>query len=180
MKMRRRIRALEDLLAQLGSKDFDTREFALFQLGLILDRSNLAEGDELATRNLSREHLRLRLPRDAQALVAEQLSQLALRSKESRASALWTMGKVDGAALFGQLLALISAFGKQLKDEEAYQACRALNKCLETGDDFSHSNRKSLRDGNLGTILERWRLGSDKRLQLTASKAIAAIEGLDD
>ena len=173
------MRALEDLLARLASNDFDQREYALFQLGLILDWNNLEEGDELAARALSREQLRLRLSSDEQEMVADHLSQLALRSKESRASALWTLGKVEGAVLLGPLLALIKSIGEQLSDEAAYQACCALGKCLETGDSISASIRPSLRDAKLKTILDRWRQSGDKRLQMTAGRAIAMIKQLD-
>ena len=169
------MRALEDLLARLASNDFDQREYALFQLGLILDWNNLEEGDELAARALSREQLRLRLSSDEQEMVADHLSQLALRSKESRASALWTLGKVEGAVLLGPLLALIESIGEQLSDEAAYQACCALGKCLTEGPPF----RASLRDAKLKTILDRWRQSGDKRLQMTAGRAIAMIKQLD-
>ncbi len=173
------MRALEDVLARLASNDFDQREYALFQLGLILDWSNLEEGDELAARVLSREQLRLRLSSVEQEMVADHLSQLALWSKESQASTLWTLGKVEGAALLGPLLALIKAIGEQLSDEAAYQACCALGKCLETGDSSSAPVRASLRDAKLKTILHRWCQGGDKRLQMTAGRAIAMLKHLD-
>ncbi|MCY4019898.1 MAG: hypothetical protein OXG39_10875 [Chloroflexi bacterium] len=179
MKRRRRMRALEDLLRQLDANDFDEREYALFQLGLILDRSNLEEGDELAARSLSREQLRLRLSRQEQKMVAEDLSGLALRVKEGRASAIWTLGKVERVALMGPLLALIETVGEQLADEAAYQACCALGKCLEKEDGISVPVHASLRDAKLKTILDRWRRGGDRRLELSASKAIAMIEQLD-
>lgn len=184
MKRRRRLRALEDLLARSASNDFDQREYALFQLGLILDRSNIEELDELADRALSRELLRLRLSSDEQAMVAERLSQLVLHMAESRASAIWTLGKVDGAALLGPLLALVEAIGEQLSDEAAYQACRALGKCLEqcleNVDGISTPVHSSLRDAKLKTILDRWRQSGDNRLQRTAASAIAMIKQLDD
>lgn len=179
MKKRRRMRALEDLFTRLTSNDFDEREYALFQIGLILDRSNLAEGDELAARTLLREQLRLRLSSDEQEMVADHLSQLALRFKDSRASALWTLGKVEGAVLLEPLLALIESIGEQLSDEAAYQACCALGKCLENRDSICASVRASLRDAKLKTILYRWRQGGDKRLQVTASRALAMIKQLD-
>ncbi|MDE2856220.1 MAG: hypothetical protein OXN94_00075 [Chloroflexota bacterium] len=178
MKRRRRLRALEDLLTRAASNDFDQREYALFQLGLILDRSNLEEGDELAARALSREQLRLRLSSGEQEMVAERLSQLAIRLKESRASVIWTLGKVDGVVLLGPLLALIDAIGEQLSNEAAYQACCALGKCLEKEDGVSAAVRASLGDARLKTILDRWRQGGDKRLQMTAGRALALIEQL--
>ena len=178
MKKRRRLRALEVLLSQLESNDFDKREYALFQLGLLLDHSNLAEGDELAARALSREHLRLRLSRDEQELLANQLSQLALRSQESRASAIWTLSKVEAGSLLDPILTLIESLGEQLSDEAAHQACRALSKCLEEGDNLSAPVRARLRDAKLKTLLDRWRGSGDKRLQRTASRAIAEIEQL--
>lgn len=179
MKRQGRMRALEDLLGQLSSNDFDEREYALFQLGLILDRSNLEADDELAARSLSREQLRLRLSSDEQQMVAEDLSQLALRLSESRASAVWTLGKVEGVVLLGPLLALIEATGEQLSDEAAYQACCALRKCLEKGDSISLPVRARLRAAKLKTILDRWRQRGDKRLQNSAGRANAMIEQLD-
>lgn len=178
MKKRRRLRALEDLLSQLDSNDFDKREFALFQLGLMLDRSSPAADAELAERALSREHLRLRLSSDEQATVAAKLSQLALRSKESSASAIWTLSKVEAGVLLGPLLALIETLGEQLADEASYQACRALCKCLKEGVNLSAPMRARLRHAQLESILDRWRDSGDKRLQRTAGRALAMIEQL--
>lgn len=179
MKKRRRMQALEDLLTQLASNDVDEREYALFQLGLVLDRSNPEADDELAARTLSREQLRLRLSSDEQIIVADHLSRLALWSKASRASAVWTLGKVEGAVLLGPLLALIKSTGEQLSDEAAYQSCFALCKCLENLDGISPPMRASLRDANLKIILDRWRHNDDKRLKMTANRAKALIERLD-
>ncbi|MCY4536857.1 MAG: hypothetical protein OXE52_01360 [Chloroflexi bacterium] len=179
MKKRRRMRALEDLLTQLASNDVDEREYALFKLGLVLDRSNPEAVDELAAHALSREQLRLRLSSDEQIIVTDHLSRLALRSKVSRASAIWTLGKVEGAVLLGPLLALIKSTGEQLSDEAAYQSCCALCKCLDILDGISPPLRASLRDANLKTILDRWRHGDDKRLKMTASKAKTMLKQLD-
>ena len=81
--------------------------------------------------------------------------------------------------LLGPLLALIEAIGEQLSDEAAYQACCALCKCLEKEDGISVSVHASPRDAKLKTILDRWRRGGDKRLELSASRAIAMIKQLD-
>ena len=178
MKKSRRLRALGDLLSQLDSNDFDKRELALFQLGLMLDRSSPAADAELAERNLSREQLRLRFSSDEQEMLAAKLSQLALRSKESSASAIWTLGKVEAGVLLGPLLALIETLGEQLADEAPHQACRALCKCLEESDQISAPMRARLRDAKLKSILFRWRDSRDKRLQRTASRALAMIERL--
>ncbi len=182
MKKQIRLRALEDLLAQLDASDFDKREYALFQLGLMLDRSNLVGDDDLAERSLTRLQLRLRLSCAEQELVTERLTSLALRSQASRASAIWTLGKVDAVILLGPLLALIDALGKHLSDEAAYQACCALSKCLEVGEDgaaIPAPVRARLGAAQLSSVLERWRGSGSKRLQMTASAAamIAQLGG---
>lgn len=179
MKRRRRTRSLEDLLGQLDASDFDTREYGLFQLGLILDRSNLEEGDTISARDLTREQMRLRLSGDEQEQVANSLLRLAFRLKESRASAIWTLSKVEGTVLLLPLLALIEAVGEQLSDEAAYQACLALSKCLGTRNGIPAPVRASLRAAKLRATLDRWHKGRDQRLGRAAASAIAVIKQLD-
>lgn len=191
MKKRRRLRIIEDLLAQMQSTDFDRREHALFQLGLMLERSNQradAPAADWTACALTRQQLRLMLSSDEQAQVAEHLIQLALHSPESRVSAIWTMGKVAADILLEPLLELILAAGGQLTGEAAYQACCALGKCLEhyleqsmehslkgNSERASASIQASLRDARLLSILKSWRSRGDGRLQQSAGEALALI-----
>lgn len=194
MKKRRRLRIIEDLLAQMQSTDFDRREHALFQLGLMLERSNQrADAADWTARALTRQQMRLMLSSGEQAQVAENLAQLALCSPESRASAIWTMGKVAADILLHPLLGLILTLGGQLTGEAAYQACRALGKCLEhyleqsmedslkgNSERASASVRASLRDARLLSTLKSWRSRGDRRLQQSAGEALALIARLAD
>lgn len=168
MKKKYRDQALNELFKELKSKDFDTRENALFQLGLMLERSNqgdaLAHAPDIYSDNLSREMLKIALSKDEQNQVIDNLSRLIATQKDSRPTAFWTLGKANLELVFVPLLSLIQATGNQLNNEAAYQACDALHRCLESGvaDDKSLAEQLKLQDPM--PMLKRWSDSSDERL----------------
>lgn len=174
MKKKYRDTALNALINELNDKDFDFREHALFQLGLILERSNqgdtLADVPDIYSDNLSRDLLRLTLSDKEQNRVIDSLSRLIVAYNDSRPTAFWTLGKANGKLAFAPLLALIKATGQKLNNEAAYQACDALRCWLQDGiaDDGDLAEQLKLQDPT--AILKRWSDSSDERL--TASVEI--------
>ncbi len=136
MKKRYRERALNVLFARLQSDDFDQREHALFQLAIVLRRSNSAgvtnDMPALDSENLPRELRRLRLGDEEQDQVLHQLMRVIARRDESRATALWTLGGVAPDIAWTPTLELLARRGAELNREEAYQVCRALRRWLSS------------------------------------------------
>lgn len=182
MKRAFRDRALNRLYADLRSDDFDVREFALFQLALMLRRANgdSSMGDFPASEPLSRELNRIRLsPADQQQIVAH-LMRLMSRHADSRASAFWTLAVVSAELVFAQACAAIGELGDQLGDEAAYQSCRALLRWL-SADDFDTSLVDELlaEEGPL-PWLRRWSRSTDARLARNAHAVISSAQAFRD
>lgn len=180
MKKKYRDKALNALFEELHHKDFDTRENAMFQLGLMLERSNqgdvLADAPDIYSDNLSREMLKIALGKDEQNRVIDNLSRVIVTYKDSRPTAYWTLGKANGELGFVPLLSLIQATGHQLNNEAAYQACDALRRWLQAGviDDASRAEQLNMQ--NPKSVLERWSDSRDERL----ADAVDDVLGLLD
>ncbi len=181
MKKKYRDQALNELINELNAKDFDARENTLFQLGLLLERSN--KGDSLAnvpdiySDNLSRELLRLSLSDKEQNRVIDNLSRMIATENESRPTAFWALGKAKGELAFAPLLALIQATGYRLNNEASFQACDTLQRWLQDGlaDDKNRAEQLKLQDPT--PIIQSWLESSDERLVASAEDV---LEMLDD
>lgn len=174
MKRAHRDRALNRLFADLRSGDFDTREYAIFQLALMLRRANnrsAIPADELADEHLSSTLLRIHLSPADQARVTARLAEMLGRHADSRASAIWALGEVAADHGFPALIAAIRAHGEHFSHEAAYQACQALRHWLEAeaGD---RPIDALLDDGAAMRWLRRWSRSDDPRL---ARNALAVV-----
>lgn len=181
MKKKYREQALSEMFKELKNKDFDTRENAMFQLGLMLERSNqgeqqLADAGDIYEDNLSREMLRMKLDDDEQNQVIEKLSQVIAMEKDSRPTAFWAIGKVKPALGISPLLGLIKATGHQLNTEAAYQACDALKRWLNAGVADDAIVKAQLNLQNPTELLERWLDSSDERLADTADDVMDLLD----
>ena len=180
MKKIYRDKALNVLINELNDKDFDFRENALFQLGLLLERSN--QGDALAnvpdiySDNLSRDLLRLTLSNKEQNRIIDSLSRLIATDHESRPTAFWTLGKAKGELAFASLLALIQATGYKLNNEASFQACDSLRRWIEEGiaDDKDRAGQLKLQDPT--GILQNWLESSDERLVACAEDVLDMLD----
>lgn len=176
MKKKYRDKALQAMFSELHDKDFDIREHAMFQLGLMLERSN--QGDDLAnvsdiySDNLTRDMLRLQLSDSEQNQVIDNFSRVIVTYMDSRPTAYWAFGKVDGRLGFAPLLSLIQATGNQLNNEAAYQACVTLKRWMQEGvnDDELVTEQLKLQDPT--PLLERWLDSSDERLSTSADDVL--------
>ncbi len=180
MKKKYREKALNEMFSELQNKDFDVRENVMFQLGLMLERSNQGEqlsvADDIYEENLTREMLRMRLDDNEQNQIIDKLSQVVVTQKDSRPTALWAFAKVKPQLGVIPLLALIQATGHQLNTEAAYQACDALKRWLESDDveDALVSEQLKLQDPT--KIIERWFKSSDDRLSRSADAVLDILE----
>ena len=176
MKRAFRERALSRLYADLESGDFDRREFALFQLALMLRRAKdepPSPDDFPAEEHLSRELLRIRLsPADQEQIVAH-LVRLVTRQADSRATALWALGEVSTDYAASALLSAAEEHGDCFSTEEAFQTCRALCRWLER-DDRDRRLVNALIDAcGPRSWLGRWSRSSDARLAKLANTVIS-------
>ncbi len=183
MKRAYRDRALSRLYADLGSDDFDVREYALFQLALMLRRANDAMstlGGQLKHEQLSRDLLRISLSPADQERIAAHLLRLISRYTDSRASALWALGEVSGDIAFAPVLSAIGEHGDRLDDEAAFQACRALRQWLARDELHTSLVAELLADNGPMLWLRRWSRSTDRRLARSAKAVIRIAKGLSD
>jgi len=181
VKKRYRERALNELFAGLQSEDFDRREHALFQLALVLRRTNPERSKqdlpELGNESLPRELRRIRLGAEDQRQIVDQLSLLIASRSESRATAFWTLCEVAAEVGWAPTLALLKSCGAQLDDEAAFQACRALRRWLESAKP-SHE----LADARIGAfalidLVRAWGTSDYDRLGREASAVLERLRG---
>lgn len=183
MKKRYRDKALNELFASLGSADFDEREFALFQVALLLWRDTPTEtGRQLPEPDwdsLPRALRRMRLGEEEQRKIVDELALVMERRPESRATAFWALGEASADLGWSSTLAVIAACGRQLGLEAAYQACRALHSWLA---DERFQPEQILEKDDIGTVAEmlvQWTQDDDRRLSKEASAALAGIRRLE-
>lgn len=177
MKRAFRERAMRRLYADLESANFDVREFALFQIALVLRRSGRAlpsaDWTDHGGDQLKRELLRIRLTSADQERIAAGIALLMARCPDSRASAFWALGELDETVGIAAVVSAILDFGGELNDEAALQACLALQRWLETGEEAACDARELLDDPNLLKMLIRWSRSTEVRL---AKRALDVIE----
>ncbi|MDE2774331.1 MAG: hypothetical protein OXI77_00190 [Chloroflexota bacterium] len=182
MKRAYRERALSRLYEDLQSDDFDAREYALFQLVLLLRRANpdASADDIFAGEQLSRELRRIRLSPADQATIVERLMRLISRHEDSRASVFWALGDVSANVAFARASAAMGEFGDQFSGEAAFQACQALTIWLNS-DDFDLSLADALRaEKKPLRLLSRWASASDARLANCANAVMSRLRELSD
>ena len=184
MKRARRERALGQLYSGLDGEDYDAREFAMFQLALLLRRANesLSSGDwtDQDVEHLSRDLLRVRLSKADMAGAVSRLARVAARHAGSRATALWAMGEAPAQFGLPGVLQVIHVYGEGLSEEAAFQVCRALRAWLEAGRLDNDPVRDALVEHSLLGWLTRWSRSADRRLASSADEVIRALRSLCD
>ena len=182
MKRIHRDRVMDGLYAELGSKDYDKRENALFQLALMLQRSNDAvdeyEAPDLYVDNLTREQLRVRLSLPAQRKAVDHLSIVIATRAESRATAFWALRSVAPEVGLAPALALTVATAGQLNNEAAFQVCLALGNWLGGEALDSERARQELNLHDPAPYLRTWSQADDARLANAAQTALETVQAL--
>ena len=176
MKRANRERAMRRLYQDLESIDFDVREFALFQVAMMLRRSQCtrasADWTDYDSEHLPRDLLRIRWSPADQERIVRQLARMITTCPESRASAFWTLSEVSAQVGFTTVASAIAEHGNQLHDEAAYQACRAILRWLESGDVAASHARRLQADPASSGALSRWSRSTEARLAKIAKDVI--------
>lgn len=184
MKRANRERAMNHLYAELKSAEFDTRENALFQLALMLRRSQnarpSADWTDYDSEHLSRDLLRIRLSPADQERIARHLAQMMTTCADSRASVFWALSEVSAPVGFATVMSATAEFGDQLNDEAAFQACRALLKLLETDEAVASRANELLADPAASPVLRRWSRSTEFRLAKSADAVIKKAQRLSE
>ncbi len=171
---------MQRLYTELQSDDFDVREYAMFQLALMLRRAKdlPAAADWLTSEQLARDLRRIRLsPADQQQIVSR-LLRLAARQPGSWASAFWVLGEVSATVAFSQALAAIGEYGDQFSDEAIIQACTALQAWLASDDCDQGMVDDLLAAGAPSQPLWRWASSSKARAAACANAVISRARQL--
>lgn len=184
MKRAYRERAMNRLYAELKSADFDTRENALFQLALMLRRSQnarpSADWTDYDSEHLSRDLLRIRLSPADQERIARHLAQMMTACADSRASVFWALSEVSASVGFATVMSATAEFGDQLNDEAAFQACQALQRWLETDEAATILARNLLAGSDHLPMLRRWSRSTEFRLAKSADAVIMLAQRLSE
>jgi hypothetical protein len=161
--MSRVMDAWNAVLREAVSRDYDEQQFALFQIGLVLQRHNphVQPESDVHEETLSRELLRLTLNHDRQRSVVKYLADSVVRYPEHAGSFLYAMGNAQPMILVAPLLELIQAQGTTWDASTAYQALLALHGCLRHGD---AAVKEAIQDAELDNLLIRWANSSDELL----------------
>ena len=184
MKRANRECAMNRLCAKLESADFDAREFALFQLALMLRRSqkatHCADWTDYDSEHLSRDLLRIRLSTADQGRIVSQMARMIATYPESRASAFWALSEVTAQVGFAAVTSAIAELGDQLNDEAAFQASRALLLWLESDDVAAQYASEVLADPGILQVLRRWSNSTELRLAMSANATIEVAQRLSE
>lgn len=175
--MSRVMAAWQAVLRQAADSDFDEQQHALFQIGLVLERHNLAgqqQSAHLYEENLPRELLRLTLSLDRQRETVEYLAAMAVKHRRQADSFLYALGRAQPAAMIVPLLTLIQDNGTALPAAAAYQAVTALNNALnQAGDDDTVQSALAHHDPRPQLIA--WSEHSDDDLAARAARVLAKL-----
>jgi hypothetical protein len=175
--MSRVMDAWNAVLREAVSQDYDEQQFALFQIGLILQRHNphVQPESDVHQETLSRELLRLTLNHDRQRAAVEYLADSVARYPENADSFLFAMGNAQPMILVEPLLDVIQQHGGTWDANTAYQALLALHGCLRHGDE---TVKQAIQDAPLDPLLTKWADSSDELLSEKAQVVQRRIQNL--
>lgn len=170
--------AWNQILREAVAADYDTQQFALFQIGLVLQRHNpnINPDTDVTEETLSRELLRLTLNYERQAAAVEYLAALVEKQPENADSFLYAMSNARPPSLVEPLIEVLTTRGATLNDAAAFQALRALEACLRDGDS---AVQQQLSQAALDAVLTHWSARDDDLVSekaATLQEQIATIE----
>lgn len=173
--MSRIMEAWNELLREAVARDFDEQQFALFRIGLVLQRHNpqVVPDSDIYEESLSRELLRLTLNHQRQTDTITYLLTLVENQKQVADSILFALGNAQPQLLVGPLSESIVRVGAKWNEAAAHQAVVALNSALQL--DPTSVEKIENRDA-LYNQLESWEAeGSDD----LSDRAAAVLDFLD-
>lgn len=130
------MQAWDNLLRQAVDKDDDTRQYAAFQIALILERHYQPNQDAptLYEEHLSRELQRLTLSVDRQRDAVQYLLQLATNNLSMADTYLYGVTLSNPELALPQLLDWVVAHGASLNDDAIYQVVDGLRRVKRLDD----------------------------------------------
>lgn len=174
--MSRVMEAWQQVLSEAVSSDYDKQQFALFQIGFVLQRHNphLTMDSDAEDETLSRNLLRLTLNEQKQQDTVNYLVSLIHKHTAQADLFLYALNNAQPKLVVEPLLKLLVAVGNKLRPHAAYQALLAIDNILKlTGDTY-----KSLFDTNyIIPTLDDW---SDLKDDLIAKKADSVADKIID
>ncbi len=175
MKKKYRLKALDTLYQGTSSRDTDEREYAIFQMALVLEYSHTPSEDapDLYAENLDRHLHGLRLSADEERQLVDHLIRLSAEQKRGCASALWALSKANPSVSVGPLLALVSAQGPSMDDAVAYEAVRGLKAALKAS---GAELRETLLLNDPRPVIAQWATAKDDDLSAAAGKLERLLE----
>ena len=154
------------LQREATAPDYDTQQYALFQVALVLERHSAPNPDaDYYADHLSRDLLRLVLDARRQRDTVDMLVGIVRANLQQSASAFYALSKATPDVMAQPLLQLLKAVGKKLPPNAAYEAVQALDAVIKTETDATQA---ALAQHQVGTWLERWIDAEDERLSIKA------------
>lgn len=165
--MSRIMEAWEQVLRDAISSDYDEQQYALLQIGMVLQRHNpnLTMDSDAEEETLSRELLRLSLNDERQADTVKYLVTLVEKKPKDADSFLYVLGNAKPKVLVEPLLQLLLDLGEKLKPDAAYQALNALAGVIKYSDD---TVKQAFNQYDIIPLLDDWSESDD---ELVADKA---------
>jgi len=175
--MSRVMEAWEQVLRDAISSDYDEQQFALLQIGMVLQRHNphLGMESDAEEEALSRELLRLALNEKRQADAVEYLVTLVRNKPKDADSFFYTLSNAQPKILAEPLLKLLLDVGKKLKPDAAFQALIALDGVVKNADE---TVIKALATYEIIPLLDDWSEREDD--EILADKADTIAEKIVD
>jgi len=167
------MQAWEQLLFEAIDKDVDTREYAIFQMGLILERHyqpNL-DAPDLYEENLSRELQRLTLSNDRQKDAIVYLLRVVTDKPASASSAMYAISRTDPNLSMPLIVDFVKENHKKMFSTVAQQIVATCRYALATKDDALVANVKSLKP-----FIKQW--ANDKSDEELSNRASALLKKL--
>lgn len=174
--MSRIIETWQELLRQAIARDEDTRQYAVFQIALILERHHQPNQDapDLYEENLSRDLLRLTLSHERQNDAIQYLLQLTTNHPARADAYLYAVASANPALTTPLLLPWLQDHASQLQASAIYQIVMALTRAWRLDD---ASLQAQIRDhATTLQYLEQWANHADEDLAHRAEQLYELIQ----
>jgi hypothetical protein len=167
--------AWEAVLRQAVSQDYDEQQFAILQIGFVLQRHNPNQQleSDAVEETLSRDLLRLALDESRQRDAVIYLAALVSKHTKQADSFLFAMSNAQAKILIEPLLGLLKEVGKKLKTDAIFQALLALDNAIKHGGD---AVLPAIQKHDILPLLDNW---ADNKDDTIASKADILAEKIE-
>lgn len=171
-------RALDELLQLAGSDDLSIQREAIFQLSLLLQRSNTRGIPDTAYRGLLAPNLmQMKLTESEQRKVVAKFRVL-INSPERTTGILSAIGRASPRIGIEPLLSVIREHWTEFDDETAYQAVIALDNFLVYGDrvQFIPEVTRELREQSPLPFLQKSSTSKERRLREHSQRLLRILD----